>query len=160
MKSCLIGKDPDAAKDWRQEKGTIEDEMVGWHHWLNGHEFEQTLGDGEGQEAWHVAVHVVAKRRTQLSDWTTTKLAKDIPKHKCYRLWSDAYLPYGQIPLCSTICVSRDAYLHSVHTFSRYLWADFCSSILWCSLAHRFKPCSWIPVIFSHMHKSFLLIFN
>ena len=42
--------------------------MVGWHHQLNGHEFEQTLGDGEGQEAWHAAVHGVAKSRTQLSD--------------------------------------------------------------------------------------------
>ena len=49
-KSWLIGKDPDAGKDWRQEeKGTTEDEMVGWQHWLNEHEFEQTLGDGEGQ---------------------------------------------------------------------------------------------------------------
>ena len=48
-KSWLIGKDPDAGKDWRQEeKGVTEDEMVGWHHWLNGHEFEQTLGDSEG----------------------------------------------------------------------------------------------------------------
>ena len=49
-KNCLIGKDPDAGKDWRQEnKGMTEDEMVGWHHWLNGHEYEQALGDGEGQ---------------------------------------------------------------------------------------------------------------
>ena len=49
-KSWLIGKDPDAGKDWRQEeKGTTEDEMVGWHHWLNGHKFEQTVGHGEGQ---------------------------------------------------------------------------------------------------------------
>ena len=48
--SQLIGKDLDAGKDWGQkEKGATEDEMVGWHHWLNGHEFEQTLGDGEGQ---------------------------------------------------------------------------------------------------------------
>ena len=49
-KSWLTGKDPDARKDWRrEEKGTTKDEMVGWLHWLNGHEFEQTLGDGEGQ---------------------------------------------------------------------------------------------------------------
>ena len=48
-KSWLIGKDPDAGKDWGQEKTEKEDEMVGWHHWLNGHEFEQTLGDGKGQ---------------------------------------------------------------------------------------------------------------
>ena len=49
-KNWLIGKDPDAGKDWGQEeKGTTEDEMVGWHHQLNGHEFEQTLGYSEGQ---------------------------------------------------------------------------------------------------------------
>ena len=49
-KNWLIGKDPDAGKDWGQEeKGTTEDEMVGWHHWLNGHEFEQAPGVGDGQ---------------------------------------------------------------------------------------------------------------
>ena len=49
VKSQLIGKDPDAWKDWRQEgKVSTEDEMVKWHYWLDGHEFEQTLGDSEG----------------------------------------------------------------------------------------------------------------
>ena len=49
-KSWIIGKDPDAGKDWRQdEKVTTEDKMVGWHHQLKGHEFEQIPGDGEGQ---------------------------------------------------------------------------------------------------------------
>ena len=49
-KSGLIGKDPDAGKDRSQEeKGMIADEMVGWHHWLNGREFKQALGNGEGQ---------------------------------------------------------------------------------------------------------------
>ena len=49
-KNWLIRKDSDAGKDWRQEeKGMTEDEMVGWHHWLNGHEFEWTPGDGEAQ---------------------------------------------------------------------------------------------------------------
>ena len=48
--SWLIRTDPDAGKDWRQEgKWATEDEMVGWHHWLNAHEFEQTLADTEGQ---------------------------------------------------------------------------------------------------------------
>ena len=52
VKNWLIGKDPDAGKDWRQEeKGTTEDEMVGWYHWLNGLEFEQALGVGDGQES-------------------------------------------------------------------------------------------------------------
>ena len=49
VKNQLIGKGPDAEKDWRQEeKGTTEDEMVGWHHWLNGHEFEQIPEDSAG----------------------------------------------------------------------------------------------------------------
>ena len=53
-KNWLIGKDPDTEKDWRQEeKGMTEDEMVGWHHWLDGHESEQALGicDGQGSLA-------------------------------------------------------------------------------------------------------------
>ena len=50
VKYWLIWKDPDSGKDWRQEeKATTEDEMVGWHHWLDGHEFEQALGVGDGQ---------------------------------------------------------------------------------------------------------------
>ena len=50
VKNWLTGKDPDAGKDWRwEEKGMTEDEMIGWHHWLNGHEFEQALGVGDGQ---------------------------------------------------------------------------------------------------------------
>ena len=48
-KSWLIGKDPDAGRDWGQEKETTEDEMAGWHHQLDGHEFEWTLGVGDGQ---------------------------------------------------------------------------------------------------------------
>ena len=50
VKNWLLWKAPDAGKDWRrEEKGTTEDEMVGWHHQLNGHEFEQALGVGDGQ---------------------------------------------------------------------------------------------------------------
>ena len=50
MKNWLTGEDPDAGKDWRwEEKGLTEDEMVGWHHDLNEHEFEQALGFGDGQ---------------------------------------------------------------------------------------------------------------
>ena len=50
VKNWLIGKDPDAGKDWKQEdKGISEDELVRWHHWLDGHESEQALGVGDGQ---------------------------------------------------------------------------------------------------------------
>ena len=71
-KSWFIGKDPGARKDWRQEeKGMTEDEMVGWHHWVNGHEFEQTLEDGEEQGNL-VCCYPACNSRTQLSNWTTT----------------------------------------------------------------------------------------
>ena len=70
-KNWLIGKDPDAERDWGQEeKGTTEDEMAGLHHWLDGHESEWTPGVGENREAWCAAIHGVAKSRTRLSDWT------------------------------------------------------------------------------------------
>ena len=51
-----------------EPKGVTEDEMVGWHHRLKGHEFEQTLGDSEGQGSLHAAVHGVTKSWTRLSD--------------------------------------------------------------------------------------------
>ena len=61
----LIGKDPDAGKDGGQEEKRVrEDEMVGWHHWLTGHEFEQTLGEMmKDREAWHAAIHGISKSR-------------------------------------------------------------------------------------------------
>ena len=71
-KNGPIGKDPDARKGWRQEeKGTTEDEMVGWHHRLNGYEFEQTLADSERQGSkLGVLPSMGSKSWTQLSDWT------------------------------------------------------------------------------------------
>ena len=71
-KSPLIEKDPDAGKDWwQEEKGATEDEMAGWHHWLNGHKFEQTLEDGEGQGSLVCCTPLGHKKsQTQCSDWT------------------------------------------------------------------------------------------
>ena len=72
-KSWIIGKDPDAGKDWRQEEeGTIEDEMVGWHHQLNGHELSKLWEILKDREAWHAAVYGITKSWTWLSDWTKT----------------------------------------------------------------------------------------
>ena len=69
-KSWLIGKDSDAGRDWGQEeKGMTEDEMAGWHHWLDGHEFEWTLGVGDGQgglacyDSWSC-------KESDMTDWT------------------------------------------------------------------------------------------
>ena len=72
QRTDLIGRNPDAGKDWGQEKkGETEDEMVGWHHQCNWHEFEQTPGVKD-REAWCVAIHGVTKSQTWPSDWTTT----------------------------------------------------------------------------------------
>ena len=70
-----LGK-TDAGKDWGEEvKGAAEDEMVGWYHWLNGHEFEQALGHGEGEESL-VCCSMGSQR---LSDWTTRSPGKSSP---------------------------------------------------------------------------------
>ena len=62
-KTLMLGK-----IEGRQEKRMAEDEMVGWHHRLNGHEFEQVQETVKDREAWHAAVHGVAKSQTRLSD--------------------------------------------------------------------------------------------
>ena len=72
------GKDPDAGRDWGQgEKGMTEDEMPGWHHRLDGHEFEQILGDSEGQGSLRAAVHGVTESDTteRLTTWKQTSSA-------------------------------------------------------------------------------------
>ena len=83
-KNRLIWRDPDPGKDWGwEEKGSTEDEMVGWHHRLNGHEFEQTPEDDEGLEAWRAAVLGVVKSRTWLSDWTELNWTECITNVLC-----------------------------------------------------------------------------
>ena len=87
-KSWLVWKDLDAAKDWGQEeKGTTEDEMVGWHHRLNGHGLGGLRELVMDSEAWRAMVHGVAKSRTWLSDWTelnwTIKGKKQVYKLAC-----------------------------------------------------------------------------
>ena len=79
-KSWLIRKDSDAGKPWRQEDGTTEDEMVGWHQQLDGHEFEQAPGLVIDREAWCAAAHGVAKSWTWLSSRTELRERRDFPK--------------------------------------------------------------------------------
>ena len=78
-KSWLIWKDPDAGKDWRQEKGTTEDEMVGWHHHsmdMSLSKLQETVMD---REAWRAAAHGVTKSQTRLGTWTDEN---EKPHHK------------------------------------------------------------------------------
>ena len=91
-RSDSLGKNPDAGKNWRQEKkGMTEDEMVGWHHRLDGHEFEQAPGDGEDRKGWRAAVQGVTESQTCLSNWTTTKWLMTVNIFSC-AYWPFVYL--------------------------------------------------------------------
>ena len=86
VRNWLIGKDPDAGKDWRQEeKRTTEDEMVGWHHQLNGHEFEQIPKDGKPG----VLQRMRSQSRTWLNDWTELTPIQS-PLHLTGSVWENA----------------------------------------------------------------------
>ena len=89
-KNLLIGKDPDAGKDWRQEEKGTADEMVGWQHWLDGHEFEQAprVGDGQGTLVCYT-VHGVTK--TQLSNWTEPLSESD------WVFWKNLFIIFGEV---------------------------------------------------------------
>ena len=89
-KSWLIWKNPDAGGYWGQEKGTIEDEMVEWHHWLNGHEFEWTLGVGNGQKGLACCI---SWGRTRLSDWTELNWCASGHFQIPYLLWLSLVWP-------------------------------------------------------------------
>ena len=84
VRNLFVGEDPDAGKDWRQEeKGTAEDEMVGWHHWLDGHEFEHPWELVMDREAWCAAVPGVTKSRTWLSAWTELNWTRESQDQQC-----------------------------------------------------------------------------
>ena len=83
VKSQLIGKDPDAGKDWGQEeKGATEDEMVGWHHRLSGHEFEQTPGHGKGQGSL-VCCGPQGHKESDMTKWLNKKRNPKLPWCHC-----------------------------------------------------------------------------
>ena len=80
-KNWLIRKDPDSGKDWRwEEKGMTEDEMVGLHHWLDGYEFEQALGVGDGQGGLACCSPWDCKEldTTEWPNWTTEEIRKEV----------------------------------------------------------------------------------
>ena len=144
----------DAGQDGRLgEKGMTEDEMVGWHHWLNGHEFEQAPGDGKGQGSLVAAIHGVTKSWTQLSDWTAAEkfslcffffflhlCVSDLP---CIQLswlffcglWTQGWMSLTVLPnphlflfkycLCSTLPVLFFWDSNYINVFKTYLYDIF-----------------------------------
>ena len=122
-----IGKDPDAGKDWKQEeRGMTEDEMTGWHHWLNGPEFEQTLGDSKGWGSLMCCSSWGHKSQTQLSDWTTRCTLKISKNRNVQRIENGR-------PHTLPVSASRGN-LFSFYTYSEMELHDGCSSVI-CSFS-------------------------
>ena len=91
-------KDPDAGKDWRQEKGMTEDKMVGWHHWLNGHEFEQILGAGKGQGSLACS-SPWGRKESDTTEWLNNN------KNICESEFVNFFMSYSM--LCNNIWVLK-----------------------------------------------------
>ena len=117
-----------AGKDWEQEENwEAEAEMVGCHHQLNGHEFEQSLGNGEGQRSLVCCSSWVTKSRTQLSDWT----AATIMLHSLYLTFFVfvIFIHFNNDKYLWNICVFHSVLFYS--TLFYYHW--FSRSGVWCS---------------------------
>ena len=119
VKNWLFGKDPDAGKDWRQkEKGMTEDEMVGWHHWLDRYEFEQALGVGDGQGSLACCVPWGCKEldTTEQLNWTEIYTVYTI-----YHL-SIFYIMYTTLYITYIISFV----LHIIHTAYNNIQVSLC----------------------------------
>ena len=125
-KSQLTGKDPDAGKDWRpEEKGMTENEMVGWHHQRNGHEFEQALGDGEEQGSL-VCCSPWDYKKSDPTEWPNNNFCKIRPS-RSPRVWFFCF--YFVLFLISLCHISA----WSVNIAPSQIFLSLCLSLVMCS---------------------------
>ena len=133
MKSWLIGKDPDARKDWGQEKkGTTEDEMVGWHHRLNGHEFGRTLGVGNRQGCLVCCSSWGRKESNMTEQLNWTKCSTFAASY--FRIWNSSTGIPSPPPALFVVMLSK-AHLTSYPRMSGSRWVF---TPLWWSGSWRF----------------------
>ena len=126
VKSWLTGKDSDAGRDWGQEeKGTTEDEMAGWHHWLDGHESEWTLGVGDGQGCLAGCDSWGCKELDTTEQLNLTELHRDDEKIKLtflinylkYRYYISIY----RCTQCNNYYYSIDALLPNINAQKQHI---------------------------------------
>ena len=125
-KNWLIGKDSDAGKDWRQEEnGTTEDEMVGWHHWLDGQESEEAPGIGDGQGGLACCIPW-GHKESDMTEWVnwSHKFPSLLPS------WKDLFARILWTMLLIFPSLSQWAFLFSLR--------HFLSSLLWVSTTQNF----------------------
>ena len=121
-----IGKDPDAGKDWIQEKKRMTgDEMVAWHHWLDGHEFEQALGVGDGQGSL-ACYSPWSHKKSGLSNWTELLNKNNF-----------VILITGAVVLCS-MNKDFDQFIYEDNSFNINIWADL----------HVLRKLKWLVSVF------------
>ena len=138
MKSWLIGKDPDAGKDWGQEeKGMTEDEMAGWHHWFDGCEFEWTPGVGDGQ--WGLACcDSWGLKESDTTEWLNwTELGLGSPRSSCCWIW---YLERAHFLIHRWL--SSHCKTHMVDRVSCLSWASFIRELNLITLQSHYLPTS------------------
>ena len=132
VKSWLIGKDSDTGRDWGQEeKGMIEDEMAGWHHWLDGRESEWTPGVGTDREAWCAAIHVVTESRTWLSDWSDL-IWSEAQKYEIFvksNFFIYFLVAYALVPYLRNRCLFQGPQNLHLHFLLRIVWFCFSSCL-------------------------------
>ena len=126
MKCRLIGIYPDAGKHWRQEeKGMTEDEMVGWNHWFNAHEFEQAWEMVRDREAWRAAVPQVAKSCTPLSIWKASHTRPMWGHTRQTQNWCGSLFVCWSSVFISRTCSHISLYLSvSLNGRQCFLWSE------------------------------------
>ena len=117
-KNGLLRKDPDAGKDWRQEeKGTTENEMVEWHHWFNGQEFKQPLGDGDGQGSLLYCSPWGCKESDVTEQWNWT----ETPWPSGIYPWNVKLIFYLMINQCNLFIKEQKSYDH-LNKYRKDIW--------------------------------------
>ena len=140
-KSWLIGKDSDAERDWGQEeKGMTEDEMAGWHHWLDGHESGWTPGVGDGQGGLACCNSWGRKESdtTEWLNWTELNTYKKVAKigHRIPQVaFSQISLYINLWQICFSFVFSLS---FTIHTHVFFLWAIKYKLHTWCPLMPKY----------------------